>query len=537
MAAKRAGTGSGRQRLSPTLVVISSFIAAAIVYQVHNAPRLGNVHLSERLSHLPNMPGHDAWDALYHYHPPGVVPGGSQQGELPAGLRDDHPHAGARADDDDAAKLRQENARLQAQLEQQRAELHAKDAALQEARAKAEPAAGPVAARAAGGLLAGAAMAVVGGKAEDLPRADGGQAADPQGSVRAAHSPRSSRHSPHSARKANLQHVLQNHKHLLEGLEPYIFMTEANRTSVFATAENFFYTHAGPRLSARAYNSKSARGLPEEDEPLLSPTGAPDRRHKSCAIVGNGVQLLSASYGKEIDRHEAVMRINQGPFLGFEPYVGSKTHYRLINHKWADAYTTNPYLQLEKNATLVVSRTGWQEFLTCARKMKKHRPDVTMRLLTRESADAAGNMLRFMRKRLEQLLGVRYPGKASPSSGWVGLHFMLQSCDTVTTYGIGNGPQPNNPGQVNWHYFENRHFKYSREFGRDPHHSFDLEHDSLELLQAGGILRHVKISRGDPLRERAIIKQVKIHPAMITERLLRTPRDLEPYTPVDSPRE
>lgn len=57
----------------------------------------------------------------------------------------------------------------------------------------------------------------------------------------------------------------------------------------------------------------------------------------------------------------------QGPFLGFEPYVGSKTHYRLINHKWADAYTTNPYLQLEKNATLVVSRTGWQEFLTVRR--------------------------------------------------------------------------------------------------------------------------------------------------------------------------
>lgn len=54
-----------------------------------------------------------------------------------------------------------------------------------------------------------------------------------------------------------------------------------------------------------------AQGLPEEDEPLLSPTGAPDRRHKSCAIVGNGVQLLSASYGEEIDRHEAVMRINQ----------------------------------------------------------------------------------------------------------------------------------------------------------------------------------------------------------------------------------
>lgn len=53
----------------------------------------------------------------------------------------------------------------------------------------------------------------------------------------------------------------------------------------------------------------------------------------------------------------------QGPYRHFEEFVGSKTTYRLINHKWADAYTVNSYLQLEKDVTLVVSRTDWKEFL------------------------------------------------------------------------------------------------------------------------------------------------------------------------------
>ena len=55
--------------------------------------------------------------------------------------------------------------------------------------------------------------------------------------------------------------------------------------------------------------------------------------------------------------------LSQGPFRHYELFVGSKTTYRLINHKWAEAYLANPYLQLERGVTLVVSRTEWQQFL------------------------------------------------------------------------------------------------------------------------------------------------------------------------------
>ena len=30
----------------------------------------------------------------------------------------------------------------------------------------------------------------------------------------------------------------------------------------------------------------------------------------------------------------------------------------------------------------------------------------------------------------------------------------------------------------------------SREFNADPHHSFDLEHDMLQVMDAGGLITH-----------------------------------------------
>jgi hypothetical protein len=36
-----------------------------------------------------------------------------------------------------------------------------------------------------------------------------------------------------------------------------------------------------------------------------------------------------------------------------------------------------------------------------------------------------------------------------------------------------------------WHYFENRHFGNSREFSVDPHHSFQLEADMLQVMDEG----------------------------------------------------
>jgi hypothetical protein len=61
-------------------------------------------------------------------------------------------------------------------------------------------------------------------------------------------------------------------------------------------------------------------------------------RRKSCAIVGNSGNLLFAVHGRDIDDHDFVFRVNQGPTVGFEAHVGRKTHFRLLNAWWTENY-------------------------------------------------------------------------------------------------------------------------------------------------------------------------------------------------------
>lgn len=48
---------------------------------------------------------------------------------------------------------------------------------------------------------------------------------------------------------------------------------------------------------------------------------------------------ICCRYGKAIDRHGIVVRMNVAPTKGFEDKVGSKTTFRLLNNKHATAIT------------------------------------------------------------------------------------------------------------------------------------------------------------------------------------------------------
>lgn len=54
-------------------------------------------------------------------------------------------------------------------------------------------------------------------------------------------------------------------------------------------------------------------------------------KYKSCAVVGNSGILLKSDYGKLIDNHEAVIRLNNARIRGFEGNVGSKTNISFAN--------------------------------------------------------------------------------------------------------------------------------------------------------------------------------------------------------------
>jgi len=50
---------------------------------------------------------------------------------------------------------------------------------------------------------------------------------------------------------------------------------------------------------------------------------------RSCAVVGSSGALLNASFGRQIDAADHVIRMNTAPTIGFEAHVGSKTTIRL----------------------------------------------------------------------------------------------------------------------------------------------------------------------------------------------------------------
>lgn len=60
---------------------------------------------------------------------------------------------------------------------------------------------------------------------------------------------------------------------------------------------------------------------------------------KRCAVVGNSGALLYSRYGKLIDSHDVVFRMNQAPTHGYETYVGHKATHRLLNRLWTLSYS------------------------------------------------------------------------------------------------------------------------------------------------------------------------------------------------------
>ncbi|KAM7272239.1 hypothetical protein ACFE04_026902 [Oxalis oulophora] len=62
-----------------------------------------------------------------------------------------------------------------------------------------------------------------------------------------------------------------------------------------------------------------------------SVSGIGSKKYKSCAVVGNSGILLRTEYGKLIDSHEIVIRLNNARIERYEQNVGAKTNISFIN--------------------------------------------------------------------------------------------------------------------------------------------------------------------------------------------------------------
>jgi len=245
--------------------------------------------------------------------------------------------------------------------------------------------------------------------------------------------------------------------------------------------------------------------------------------YDKCAVVGNSQRMLLTERGRDIDsNYAAVMRLNQAPTEGFETWVGGKTDFRMINNFWANTYTRKgekklasdetlkKKLALEPNVTLIVSRTDAFRYMKLVQLVERLRPDVGVVMLAREGVDVVGKYLRGLKLRIETTRGMEYAGKGSPSSGFVAIYLMMQVCKEVDVFGVGQLGET-----TSWHYWEERNFLSSREFGLEPHHSFDLERDVLQMLDEAGLIRLQGLSNST--EDKSYVELKEIVPGLLKE--------------------
>ncbi|XP_039618775.1 CMP-N-acetylneuraminate-beta-galactosamide-alpha-2,3-sialyltransferase 2 [Polypterus senegalus] len=210
--------------------------------------------------------------------------------------------------------------------------------------------------------------------------------------------------------------------------------------------------------------------------PGQNPYGAWDpARCQRCAVVGNSGNLRGSAYGKLIDGHHFVMRMNLAPTVGYEEDAGSHTTHHFM------------YPESAKNLPANVS------FVLV--------PFKTLDLLWITSALSTGQ-IRFTYAPVKQFLRVdkdkvqiynpaffkyihdrwtRHHGRY-PSTGMLVLFFALHVCDEVNVFGFGAD------SRGNWHHYWEQN-RYAGEFRKTGVHDADYEAQIINSLVKAGKIR------------------------------------------------
>ncbi|XP_069801673.1 type 2 lactosamine alpha-2,3-sialyltransferase isoform X2 [Dendropsophus ebraccatus] len=114
----------------------------------------------------------------------------------------------------------------------------------------------------------------------------------------------------------------QENHHLVSEIEP--FLCENYRKQSALLGSNRVDLPYGTRRGER-YFDMALKRLPKCD----LPDDIKNISCKKCVVVGNGGVLRNSTLGKKIDSYDVIIRMNDGPVLGYEEDVGQKTTFRL----------------------------------------------------------------------------------------------------------------------------------------------------------------------------------------------------------------
>ncbi|TSR63309.1 CMP-N-acetylneuraminate-beta-galactosamide-alpha-2,3-sialyltransferase 1 [Bagarius yarrelli] len=165
----------------------------------------------------------------------------------------------------------------------------------------------------------------------------------------------------------------------------------------------------------------------------------PDKEHsddsgpnrcRTCAVVGNSDNLIGSHYGLLIDAHDFIFRMNQGPTVGYERDVGSKTTHRCMYPESA--------LDLDNSTHLILLpfKVLDMEWLISIFTNK----NIT-RTYTRVKSTIQANKDKVMIispefMRYVYVSWLKEQGKY-PSTGFLILMLALHMCDQVNVFGFG----------------------------------------------------------------------------------------------------
>lgn len=173
---------------------------------------------------------------------------------------------------------------------------------------------------------------------------------------------------------------------------------------------------------------------------VLDKKVAGERNQRTCALVSSAGALKGSHLGPEIDSHDVVLRFNNAPTKGFEQDVGSKTTVRILNSKVIKSFNISH--NLYKQTSVLI---GWDPFQYVQPKSdvnsplqvdhdfsdnfknsRKVEPNVQFFLMSPDTVWRSWDVL-------QETTRTSLP-KTPPSSGFLGVTFLVNYCSSVTTF-------------------------------------------------------------------------------------------------------
>ncbi|XP_015225642.1 PREDICTED: CMP-N-acetylneuraminate-beta-galactosamide-alpha-2,3-sialyltransferase 1-like [Cyprinodon variegatus] len=183
---------------------------------------------------------------------------------------------------------------------------------------------------------------------------------------------------------------------------------------------------------------------------------------RSCAVVGNSVNLKGSHYGALIDFQDVVIRMNSAKTKGYEEDVGTKTtHHVMYPESAVDIHNSThlvlfPFKIMDLEWLIKAFTTGFYG-VSYAPIKTKIRANKDLVMVVNPA---------FMKYTHETWLKKK---GAYPSTGFMTFIFALHICDEVHVFGFGAD------SDGNWsHYFEELKNKKLKTGQHPGHHEYDI---------------------------------------------------------------